>query len=96
MNINSPEKGSSEIQNVKRVAFVSLKAGCLTFIIAAVAIAIGFYLDYRLETLPRWTLIFLVGSAPFSLGGVYLIVRRALRQMRAGRDEEAQLLDEVD
>jgi uncharacterized membrane-anchored protein len=66
-----------------QLAWIPLQAGCLTFALAVVAILVGLWLDARLGTAPRWTLILLIGSAPFALAGVYLIVRRALRRMRA-------------
>jgi F0F1-type ATP synthase assembly protein I len=51
-----------------------------------VAILVGLWLDLRLGTAPRWTLILLIGSAPFVLGGVYFIVRRSLRRMQAEQE----------
>jgi hypothetical protein len=68
------------------MAWVPLQAGCLTFAVAGTAILIGLWLDLRLDTMPRWTLMLLIGSAPFALGGVFLIVRRALRKMRAAQE----------
>lgn len=65
-----------------RAALVPLQAGCLTFALAMAAILVGLWLDTRLGTTPRWTLILLVGSAPFALIGVFLLTRRALRKMR--------------
>ena len=61
-----------------RAALVPFQAGCLTFALATAAILIGLWLDTRLGTTPRWTLILLIGSAPFVLGGVYFFVRRGL------------------
>lgn len=68
------------------MVWVPLQAGCLTFAVAGAAILIGLWLDVRLGTTPRWTLTLLIGSAPFALGGVFLIVRRALRKMRAAQE----------
>lgn len=84
-NQNLKEKPLSG-QSSMQVAWIPLKAGCLTFSLAVVAILVGLWLDARLGTAPRWTLILLIGSAPFSLTGVYLIVRRALRRLRADID----------
>jgi F0F1-type ATP synthase assembly protein I len=77
-----PLSGQSSMQ----IAWIPLQAGCLTFALAVVAILVGLWLDARLGTTPRWTLILLIGSAPIALGGVYLIVRRSLRK-NANRDE---------
>lgn len=73
-------------QKSLQVALIPLKAGCLTFALAGVAILVGLWLDTRLGTTPRWTLILLVGSAPFTLGGVFLIARRALGRIQTDRD----------
>jgi hypothetical protein len=77
--IEKPHSGRSS----KQVVWIPLQAGCLTFTLAVVAILVGLWLDARLGTAPRWTLILLIGSAPLSMTGVYLIVHRALRRMRA-------------
>lgn len=68
------------------VGLIPIMAGCLTFALATVAILVGLWLDLRLGTTPRWTLILLIGSAPIALGGVYFIVRRSLRRMRAEQE----------
>lgn len=79
------------VQNMKRMALVTFSAGCLTLVIAGLAILVGFVIDTRAGTLPRWTLIFLLGSAPFTMGGVYLIARRAVKKMQHERGKETQL-----
>lgn len=86
-NQNLKEKPLSS-QSPMQAAWIPLQAGCLTFALAVVAILVGLWLDARLGTAPRWTLILLIGSAPFSLTGVYLIVRRALRSMRAVQKDD--------
>lgn len=70
-------------RGIGKTAWVPLQAGCLTFALAAVAILVGLWLDIRLGTAPRWMLILLIASAPFALGGVLLVTRRALRKMKA-------------
>ena len=82
------EKSPSKSLSVKGMALVTLSAGCLTFLIAGTALGVGLLLDSRMETFPRWTLILLAGSAPLTLGGVYLIVRRTLKRMRAEKEQE--------
>jgi len=82
MDNHTENKSPSSSLSVKRMALVALGAGCLTFLIAGAALGLGFLLDTRMETFPRWTLILLAGSAPFTLGGVYLIVRRTLKRMK--------------
>ena len=70
-------------RNPSRAPLVPLQSGCLTFAMATIAILAGLWLDLRLETFPRWTLILLVGSAPIALVCVYLVVRRTLRGVQA-------------
>jgi len=86
-NESGHSKDSQAVQ-AKRMAWVTLSAGCLTFIVAGLALGVGFVLDSRLETFPRWTLILLAASAPFTLGGVYLIVRRTLKRMKGEGEEK--------
>lgn len=79
---------------VKKSAFVGLRAGCLTFFIAGAATLVGVLLDTRLGVYPRWTLILLLGTAPFVLGGVYWMVRRALK--RPGGEGKMSESDEIE
>ena len=92
--MNNKTKGGnlSQSVNVKRMALVTFSAGCLTFLVAGLALGGGLLLDARLETFPRWTLILLAGSAPLTLGGVYLIVRRTLKRGK----EKGKALQEND
>ncbi len=75
-----------ESQQTRQIGLVAMKAGCLTFLVAGVAIIIGLWLDARLGTGPRWTLILLVASAPLAFIGVYALLRRALRRIRETRE----------
>ena len=84
-NNNSHDRST---QTVKRTGLVTLSAGCLTIAVAGLAILAGFLIDSRLGTGPRWTLILLLGSAPFTLAAVFLIARRAVRRLRAEAAEE--------
>jgi|LDZT01.1.fsa_nt_gi F0F1-type ATP synthase assembly protein I len=77
-----PEIKSLVVENVKKNALVSASAGCLTVVVAGAALLVGLLIDARLGTAPKWTLILVIASAPFTLGGVYLIVRRALKRSR--------------
>ena len=80
---NDHKNANKQTQNMMlRIAFVSLKAGCVTFVVAGGALVIGLLLDIRYDTLPRWTLIFLIGSMPFTLGGIFLLVKREIKKIR--------------
>jgi hypothetical protein len=90
--MNKSDKPEDDLkQNPARALLISVSVGCLTFVIAGLAIAAGFLIDLRNETLPRWTLIFLVGSAPITLAGVYLLARRVLmKSKRAAQDKDGE------
>jgi len=79
--VTIPDKPDNNVtQSPVRALLIPFSVGCLTFLIAGLAIAVGILIDLRNETLPRWTLIFLIGSAPIALGGVYLLARRVLKK----------------
>lgn len=92
MNGQDPKSGGSYTKNITRNLLVSASAGCLTIFVAGAALIVGLLIDARLGTAPRWTLILLIGSAPFTLGGVYLIVRRALKR---SREEQQRIEDQA-
>ena len=97
MNQDNKDKNGKQTAQTKHIvslAFNGLKAGCLTFVVAGVALVVGLLLDTRLGTYPRWTLILLIISAPFTLGGVYLMVRRSLK--RASGEERGEANHEND
>lgn len=83
-NVNNKNNESRAPSNRKhlRTAWIPFQAGCLTIGLAGMAILIGLLLDTRFDTAPQWTLILLIASAPFALGGVFFLTRRALRKMR--------------
>jgi membrane protein implicated in regulation of membrane protease activity len=96
MNEQDPKSGQSFTKNIARNLLVSASAGCLTIFVAGAALIAGLLIDARLATAPRWTLILLIGSAPFTLGGVYLIVRRALKRSREERQSNKEQAPEDD
>jgi F0F1-type ATP synthase assembly protein I len=80
---------NASLQSLKRMLFVSLGSGCLTFVVAGLAILVGFLIDRANGTTPRYILIFLVVSVPFSMAGAYLVARRAIKRMKAEGEEDA-------
>jgi len=88
MSDQEPERKPDYTKNIRRNMLVSASAGCLTIFVAIASVIVGLLIDARLGTAPRWTLILLIGSAPFTLGGVYLIVRRALQKAREERENK--------
>jgi hypothetical protein len=96
MSNQEPERKPDYTKNIRRNMLVSASAGCLTIFVAIAAVIMGLLIDARLGTAPRWTLILLLGSAPFTLGGVYLIVRRALKRSREERQSIEKQAPEED
>lgn len=93
MNENTPEKYASQARHAKRMAFLTLQSGCLTLIVAIIAVLVGLWIDSRLGTAPRWTVIALVASAPVAFGGVFLLICRELRHLRGAEEEKDQTDD---
>jgi len=86
MDENREVNPAVELKNLKRSMFVSLGASCLTMLIAVGAIAAGLLLDVRMNSFPRFTLILLIGSAPFTLIGLFFAVRKFANRSAAVRD----------
>lgn len=85
MSQNNQEKQPGN-ELMKQSLLTTLKVGCLTLVVAGTALGIGLLLDFRQGTLPRWTLIFLLGSLPFTLGGIFWMVRRSVKGI--GKDKK--------
>lgn len=73
---------------IVRVAF---QVGCFTFLIIIVALIAGLFLDRSLETLPLFTILFLVGSMPLSWILVFWIVNRAKDQLMPSKPAGAAI-----
>ena len=80
---------NSTKKNMMRLMGVSLSAGCLTLVIAGLFVLAGFLIDRSADTGPRWMLILLFVSLPFSLGVSYLVAKRAINKAKA----EAAVVD---
>jgi hypothetical protein len=91
---NKPER--SAVRDLKRMLMVTFSVGCLTFLIAVGAIVAGVLIDLRSGTMPRWTLLLLLFSAPITLGMVYLLVRRVLQRTRSKAGGDAVEEEEPD
>jgi uncharacterized membrane-anchored protein len=90
MTTQPPEKKKELLGSAGRQIKTSLQVGCLTFLVAGIALAIGFWLDARLGTFPSWTLILVLGSAPLALFGVFWMVRRSLKRSSGEHDANDQ------
>jgi hypothetical protein len=76
----NPKKSSG--REMKLLASISFQAGCLTVVAAGLALVGGLWLDARFGTVPRWTLIFVLGSVPITLGVIFWLTRRAVRSVK--------------
>jgi F0F1-type ATP synthase assembly protein I len=74
------KKEASEENISKKMALVSVQAGCLTLIVAGIALSAGLLIDARLGTAPQWTIIFLLGSMPLAFGGVFWLIRQMIKE----------------
>ena len=90
MTTQPPEIDNKSKQSNRNPMLLSLQVGCLTFLVAGLTLVGGLWLDVRLETFPRWTLILVLGSAPITLFGVFWTVRRSLKKPGGGQDTDEQ------
>jgi ABC-type transport system involved in cytochrome c biogenesis permease subunit len=73
---------------------IGAQVGCLTLAIVLGAVFGGIWLDRLLGTRPVLTLIFVLGSAPFSLVLTYYIAIRQVRRMQSGPTPGASIAKE--
>ncbi len=78
----SETRRKQELDKTRRLVLIPVQAGCLTFMVAGIALVIGLWLDARLGTGPRWTLIILASSAPLTFVGIFLMIRQGLRGIK--------------
>lgn len=88
MTTQPPANDKKSKQSNRNPMFIPLQAGCLTFLVAGLTLVLGLWLDARLESFPRWTLILVLGSAPFTLFGVFWLARRSLKRSQEESDSK--------
>jgi F0F1-type ATP synthase assembly protein I len=64
------------------LATVVGQVGCLTPLILLGALFAGLWLDRQFDTKPLFTILLIVGSAPFSVFVLYWIVRMATAKLK--------------
>lgn len=62
---------------------VLAQVGCLTPTVIFAALLVGLWLDRTLETLPLFTLLLLIGSAPLTFIAVWMVVQRSKDEILA-------------
>jgi F0F1-type ATP synthase assembly protein I len=95
---NSGKSRGSSNGDVKTLALVSFQSGCLTMILAGLALVIGLFLDFRFGTPPKFTLIFVLGSAPLVLGLIFFLARRTMTKRSPEKppsDSKDETLEDV-
>lgn len=80
-------------QNIfsKTIITVALQVGCLTLILIVASLIVGLFLDRNLDTLPLFTILFLVGSMPVSWLLVFKVVNKAKNKIII--ESEMQIAD---
>ncbi len=78
------DKPFNRAREMKLAASLSFQVGCLTVGVAGLALAAGLWLDAQFGTVPRWTLILVLGSVPISMGAIFFLARRVIRSRKGG------------
>ncbi len=64
------------------MAGIAGQVGCVTLIIVFVALFAGLWLDRLLDSKPVFTILLLLGSAPFSLFLTFWLATRAVKNIK--------------
>ena len=95
-----PQKPSSKVYTLGFApVVVGGEVGCLTLFIVIIALVAGLWLDRVFSTRPMFTVILLLGSAPFSLFLTFWVATRSIKQMTAAQSQgtaQAQPIKEED
>jgi hypothetical protein len=85
-----PQKPASNIYTLGFTPMVvGGEAGCLTLIIVILALVAGLWLDRTFGTRPIFTIILLLGSAPFSIILTFWVATRSIKKMTASQAQRA-------
>jgi F0F1-type ATP synthase assembly protein I len=80
LTINQTDQNSPHSLSTQTILSVAVQVGCLTLIIILAALIVGLMLDRMLETLPLFTILFLVGSMPVTWVVIFGLVNRVKKQ----------------
>ncbi len=98
MTSDDKQQDRERVQNAFNlsVAAVGSQVGCMTTIIILIALVIGLWLDRVFSTKPMFTILFTIGSIPFTLVAMFWVVRRSTANLIStskpktkGSEEEA-------
>jgi hypothetical protein len=83
------QKPQKPATNIYTMGFTPMvvggEVGCLTLIIVILALVVGLWLDRTFGTRPMFTIILLLGSAPFSLFLTFWVATRSIKRMTASQ-----------
>jgi MFS-type transporter involved in bile tolerance (Atg22 family) len=84
-----PQKPASNIYTMGFTPMVvGGEVGCLTLLIVIIALVVGLWLDRTFGTKPMFTIILLLGSAPFSLFLTFWVATRSIKRMTGFQTSE--------
>jgi hypothetical protein len=84
-----PEKPTSKVYTMGFTPMVvGGEVGCITLFIVIIALIAGLWLDRTLDTRPAFTLLLLLGSAPFSLFLTFWVAKRSIQRMTGNPSQE--------
>ncbi|MFL7871802.1 MAG: AtpZ/AtpI family protein [Anaerolineales bacterium] len=85
--MSQPENRSNDRFNTILATVVG-QVGCLTPLILLGALFAGLWLDRQFDTKPLFTILFIIGSAPFSVFVIYRIVRMATAKLKTDNQDK--------
>jgi F0F1-type ATP synthase assembly protein I len=85
--MSQPENRSNNRFNTILATVVG-QVGCLTPLILLGALFAGLWLDRQFDTKPLFTILFIIGSAPFSVFVIYRIVRMATAKLKTDNQDK--------
>ena len=99
--MQTPSGSGRKASNVQTMALTPIivggEVGCLTLFIVIIALIAGLGLDKLLGTKPIFTLVLLLGSAPFSLGITFWVATRSIKRLTGDQIQgavQAQMVEE--
>jgi len=90
----NPQRNRKQYWLNLTLAGVAGQVGCVTLVIALVAVFGGLWLDARLQTRPTFTITLLLASIPVSLFAMLYIVRLFTSKIKAGPPKASHSLVE--
>jgi hypothetical protein len=85
---HQPQKPTTSIYTMGFTPMVvGGEVGCLTLFIVILALVVGLWLDRTFGTRPMFTILLLLGSAPFSIFLTFWVATRSIKKMTASQTQ---------